>query len=393
MREMRNLPNSDPRTFCICLISLPLLILPSSLASDGAKSSAFPLPERIAPLFEAVTPREYADVVTAIENELRKPAVSAELEQGAGLGPLNNIQVTRVRLGSLEAEVVEFSHSGGCGNGGCPMWLFLRDPRGYRSAIRSGGWAFSTVSSGGPVPDVVFFGQSGAGETDVSQFHYVNGDFIGVPAKPEKCGGEDDLRGVCAARTSDADNWVTSVTLDEYNALWRAIQADPKKPSDAPSRHSFYDNAHAITIPVVNDIVATAVGVGACTVESNCTISIYGCKQTYAKASSPDYDVTTSNIPKCDYWPLLRDVSGWGVANASDLATDPFSPKTAFVIARRLSATDVQLTRYSVTTETGGPQPGSKLLPDACEIVTPKSGKWPARWDPTALSARPSPCE
>ena len=90
---------------------------------------------------------------------------------------------------------------------------------------------------------------------------------------------------------------------------------------------------------------------------------------------------------------LLREVSGWGVTNASDLTTDPFSPKTAFVIARRLSAMEMQLTRYSVTTQTGGPQPGSRLRPDACEIVTPKSGKWPPRWDPTALSARLSACE
>jgi hypothetical protein len=245
------------------------------------------------------------------------------------------------------------------------------------------------------VPDIVFFWQSGAGETDVSQFHYVDGDFIAVPASPDKCGGEDDLRGVCAARnrTSDSDNWLSSITLDGYEALWREVQADPNKPSVAKSRRSFDDNAHAITIPLVNDIVATAVGAGTCTADSNCAISIYGCKQTYPRVSSPDYDRTTSNIPKCDYWPLLRDVSGWGVTNASDLTTDPFSPKTAFVIARRLTAMEMQLTRYSVTTQTGGPQPGSRLLPDACEIVTPKSGKWPARWDPTALSTRPSACE
>ena len=399
---MGSLPSLNLPAFCICLISLLLILLSSSLADENKKSPTFPLPQHIVPLSEPLSPREYEQVVAAIKSESRKPSIAQELEHSPGLGPLNNIDIVRVRLDILEAEVVKFSLSGACGNGGCPMWVFLRDPHGYRNVIRDGGWGFNILPSSGSVPDIVFYWQMGAGETDVTQFHYVHDDFVAVPAKPNACGGEDDTRGACPGRmnaawatvgTDNPHNWASSITLHEYDSLWRTLQADSNNPSISPSRTSFDDNAHAFTIPIVNDIVVKVLGVGTCTPDSNCSISIYGCKQTYPKVSSPNNDWTTGNVPKCDYWPLLRNVTGWGVANATDLTTDPFSPRTAFVIASRLSSTEMELTRYSVTTEPMGPEPGSKLRPDACEIVTPKSGNWLTQWDPAALSAQPVPCD
>jgi len=74
---------------------------------------------------------------------------------------------------------------------------------------------------------------------------------------------------------------------------------------------------------------------------------------------------------------MLTGVSGWGVANVSDWHSDPFAPKVAFIVAHRLSATEVNLKRYSMMSEPTGPHPGKTLALDSCEIVSPRGGKWP----------------
>jgi len=152
----------------------------------------------------------------------------------------------------------------------------------------------------------------------------------------------------------------------------------------------FSDEAHAIDFPLVNDKIARVVGLGRCTAESNCTISIYGCRQTFPHATSLD-SAGVANVPQCEYWPMLCGVSGWGVSNVSDFTTDPFSARVAFVIARRLSATKVELTRYRMVTQPAGPNPGSTLLPDSCQVASLETAESPYGYSPRLL-APPQPC-
>jgi hypothetical protein len=365
------------------LVILLLIAVSTSRGQTGAGTTGFPLPKQIVPISAAVTPRQYGDVIAAIEKEMAKPKVSQELEQGPGLGELKSILMTRVPLGPMgEGMMVDFRHSPSCGTGGCPMWLFLRDPQGYRNVIKNGGWGFALLPSGGPVPDIAFYWQMGAGETDVTQYHFAQGKFAPVVAKPAKCGGEDDTRGVCAGRSSQS--WVWSITPAEYDSLEREVR---EKPSAAPAPQGFSAEAHALDFPLVNDKIARVVGVGHCGLESDCKISIYGCKQVYPHSTSPD-----TNLPECQYWPMLSGVSGWGVANASDFTTDPFSARAAWVIARRLSASKVELIRYSVAVPPTGPQPGSKLSQDACQVVSLEPGNWPAQWYSAKVLTPPEPC-
>jgi hypothetical protein len=354
---------------------------PSSLPTTGV-----PIPQQIVALSEAVTPQQYAATIAAIRKEMAKPD-SHELEE-PGLGELKWIEIAKVPLGTIgNGFMVNFGHSPSCGNGGCPMWLLLPGPNGFQVAIKAGGWGFSVVRSGGSVPDIAFYWQMGAGETDVAQFHYAHGKFVGAPSEPAECGGEEDMRGVCAERSRWSQAIVWSIAPAEYESLARAMQRE-----SASSRASVqFGQAHAIDFPLIGDTHVRVVGTGRCTPESNCTISIYGCKQTYPHSTS-DNPVET-NLPECEYWPMLRGVSGWGVANASDLTSDdPFSTRVSFVIAHTLSATEVELRRYSAMTQATGPQPGSTLLPDSCRIVISKTGKWPTHWDPNALTARTTPC-
>lgn len=378
-----------PGSLAICIpVVLLLISAPASLA-ETVPEAGFPLPKRIVPLAAAVTPREYGQIVTAIKNEMAKPQVGRELERGAGLGPLKQIIIARVPLGSLgDGMMVNFRHSPSCGTGGCPMWLFLRDPQGYRNAIRTGGWGFSLVPSGqsSSVPDIAFYWQMGAGETDVAQYHFDRGKFVPVVANPAKCGEQDDTRGVCAGRSSRP--WVWSITSAEYDSLAREIQDDPK--STAAAQQSYHDEAHAIDFPLVNDKIVRVVGLGHCTAESDCTISIYSCRQTFPHATSLD-SAGVENAPQCEYWPMLRGVTGWGVANVSDFTTNPFSPRVAFVVARHLSATKVELTRYSAVVQLAGPNLGGTLSPDSCQVAGIETGKSPDWYSPRLLTPA-EPC-
>jgi hypothetical protein len=377
------------------LVGIPLVVfflfaISPLLAEAGSEAASFPLPKRIVPLSASVTPHEYAEIEAAIKKEMSKPQVTKELQRGAGLGPLNQIIVARVPLGTLgDGMMVNFRHSPSCGTGGCPMWLFLRGPQGYRNVIKEGGWGFSLAPSGqsSSVPDIAFYWQMGAGETDVAQYHFAQGEFVSVVASPAKCGDEDDTRGVCAGRSSQ--RWVWSITSAEYDSLAREVQDDPKSP--AVVQQPFSDEAHAIDFPLVNDKIARVVGLGRCTAESNCTISIYGCEQTYPHATYQDRASVMANLSQCEYWPMLRGVSGWGVTDVSDFTTDPFSPRVAFVIARRLSATTVELTRYSIVTQPAGPNLGSTLLPDSCQVASLETAKSPDGYSPHLLTP-PQPC-
>ena len=354
----------------------------------SAEPPVFPIPQRVVSLSETLTPHQYTAVIAAIKREVAKPTVSKELEQGPGLGPLGWISAALVPLGSLgDGIMVNFGHSPSCGTGGCPMWLLLHDSFGYHVVIRGAGWGYSTMSLGNSVPDVAFYWQMSASETDISQYHFAKNEFVPITANPAKCDREDDKQGGCAAIFSEHSVW--SLTPAEYGALRRQVTAATKS-SPAVSQPTFANRAHALDFPLVNNKIARVVGIGDCTQHSNCKISIYGCNQSYLNPSS--HDRAEESVPRCEYWPMLTGVSGWGVVNTSDWTTDPFSPRLAFVIVRRLSAREMELERYSVASETTGRQPGDVLVSDSCEIVSPQSGRWAPHWDAQMLSARSEKC-
>jgi hypothetical protein len=335
----------------------PLLVL-SLPAQKGDKSDGLAVPKRLIVLSDAITPREYGLLIGAIQTEMRKPAVARDLDVSPGLGDLRLITATRVHLGSLgEGAMVEFSHSPSCGNGGCNIWLFLRAQRGYRNLIRAAGWGFSLVRSGGDVPDVVFYWGMGAGETDVSEYRYANGMFAAFDSA--KCLGESDRHGMCADLSSKGDD-AKSLSPAEYDSLRQHGNLS------VPAR---FEDAHAVDIGLMGGVNARIVGVG-CTRHSNCTITVYGCKVTYPKATPANMGSIEASLPDCQYWTMLTAVRGWGVTNVSDFDSNPFSPRVALVIGRQLSSDRVELTRYTAVTDANGPKPGITLSPDACRLVT-----------------------
>jgi hypothetical protein len=218
-----------------------------------------------------------------------------------------------------------------------------------------------------------------AGETDISRYHYAGGKFVPVKGNPDKCETDGDKQGACAAIDS-AIGLARTITPAEYDGLWQGFE---KAEKPGPSRQEFNAKTHAIDFPLVGDRIAIAVGSGDCKPPSNCTISIYGCKASYVEG----------NIPQCEYWPMLRGVSGWGVTRARDWESDPFSMRAGFVIARSISATEVELSRYSVRLTDIGPKAGTQLTRDACKMVSVKSGKLPGQWNAAEFVAQGRACE
>jgi len=220
------------------------------------------------------------------------------------------------------------------------------------------------------VPDVAFYWHMSAGQQNVARFHYADGRFVSSTAPP--CTGANSSSPVCAGLNSTGMQ-VSTISPADYNLLRPRVETDLQKQSPAASRRLSFDDAHAVDLLYVNQLAATAVGLGPCSIHTNCSISIYG----------HDYH------GGC--WPLLLDASGWGVTRAEERS--PFF-RTAFVIARNLPGNQVEFTRYSAagTGPSMEPPLSARLVPDACEIVSPKSGRWPAVWDASALTARPVSC-
>lgn len=347
----------------IVLLASVLLSMANTSVGQDSKTKHQGMPSQLVALSDAVTPREYVALMDAIRRETEKPEIR-DMYAGQELGPLDWISAAKVPFGSLGlAMVVNFDHSELCGNGGCPMWVFVHGPGGYRNVIKDGGWGFSLEPSGRPVPDIAFYWSMGAGEIVVGRYHYAKGKFVSVAAKRARCTEENKNRGVCAAPFKQ--RWVWSIAPAEYEALRKEIGA----PVAGTGGEQLFDDAHAVDIPLVGEEFARVVGLGNCSHATNCTISIYGgCEGTYTNRGGEG-----DHLPDCQYWPMLKGVSGWGVANDRDFDSDPASHRVGFVIARRRSADEVELIRYSAATRPDGLEPGTKLVRGSCEVVTSKS--------------------
>jgi hypothetical protein len=342
----------------------------------------FPISPKIFSLGRAVTPGEYARLLPAIEKNWEREKAGV-LERGPALGTnFTDITAARLRLGSLgRAVVVSFSQSPECGaTGNCPMAVYVRTSSGYRRVISSGGWGYALLPSAGPVPTVAFYSNLSAGESVAAQFHYAGKKF--VQGSPTDCTERANSKPVCAAMDAALLNTRSmAISPAEYAALRPEIEASIRKLPAKLQREFSYVDSHGVQIGgLLNEsgnYTFTALAVGPCRADENCRIFIYA-----------------RRYPGARYLPLLTGAIGWGTTRIG--FESPDNQRLAVAIVRRVSASQEELTRYSVSTAAMGSSGemvrDSRLLPEACEIVTPKTGGWPVRWVPAALVARPVSC-
>jgi hypothetical protein len=161
---------------------------------------------------------------------------------------------------------------------------------------------------------------------------------------------------------------VISIPPAEYKVLRPHLRSDLEK---MPARFSqlWFDDAHGVSFDIMYSLRAVVIGLGSCRREGNCRLSIYAHKLSFAGGEI--------RYAEEDYWPLLLDVSGFGLANVSGL-TKSLHWETAFVIARRVSAHNVELTRYAVVGNgpNAEPQPRDHMSIEGCEMLrTSTDGK------------------
>jgi hypothetical protein len=339
------------------------------------RPTGFEIPARMLPLGNAVTPGEYGQLKTAIETWQREQGQTPQ--ESAGMGDVGRIQATALKLGSLgEGMLVSSVDPAVCGaTGNCPMALFVRGANAYRLALMSGGEDYALLPSGGPVPDIAFYSHMSAFESDAQVFHYAHGEFVATSSA--QCTAENSTNPICAAVGNTVQTAQGALSPAEYDALRPVVEANLPERSPASAQKLSFDDAHGINVFNMQLVSATAIGMGPCEVNRNCNISIYAHHREGGT-----------------YWPLLRNVSGWGVTGGTLM--HGFPTQVAFVVARHLSANQDLLTRYvtplATTSHFGDLTGNSRLLPDACETVTPKSGQWPAQWNAAALASQPVPC-
>lgn len=355
------------------------LLNPSAIDAR-IRPAGFPIPSRMISLGRVVTPGEYALLRQAIKANWERDKARV-LRSGPPLGSnFTHITATRIRLGSLgPALVVYFGHSPECGaTGNCPMAVYVRKPKGYRRVISAGGAGFDLLPSGGPVPNIAIYGHVSAGPPAGGIFHYVHGRF--APPSGVTCTGRS-TSAICTAMESHQQSLGKAISPAEYAALRPLIESNLEKQSPTPAHRSFFDTAHGVTVFHMPRATVAAVATGSCGMNRNCSISVYD-----------------HHFREGKDWPLLSNATGWGISFGAFENTHSASMRMGLVIARHLSPMQDELTRYSIPLT---PAPGvgdlnlavgSRMSADACEIVTPKSGHWPARWNAAALVAKPVSC-
>ncbi|MGH9448986.1 MAG: hypothetical protein ACRD11_00425 [Terriglobia bacterium] len=263
------------RGFLPGAIVLITIFLRCPVTYSRTRPLGFPIPARMLPLGNAVTPGEYAQFELAIKSYCNR-AKARDLQTGPCLGTnFTHIQAGRVKLGALGEEfVVSFSHSSGCGNGGCPMALFVREAKGYRLTVMSGGGGYALLPSGGPVPDVAFYWNMGGGDTTVQSFHYAHGKF--APAGNADCTPKNNPSPVCAG-IGEARSTISEMTIApaEYDALRPVFEADIERQSPTLAAQLPFKDAHALNFGGSNLALVTALTLGPCGASRNCRISIY----------------------------------------------------------------------------------------------------------------------
>lgn len=341
---------------------LAVLLLPGPTTKSRERLIPFLIPPKMFPLEASATPAEYELLNPAIKANWGREEGHEEKEVGIEPRPdFDKIRAVHIPLGALgDGLVVYFDNFPECGaTGNCPIAVYVWEAKGYRRAIDAGGWGFAPLPSKGAVPDLAFYWQMSATETDAVVFHYAKGQFREQGRRP--CTDQSESDPVCAAPAKTA---FSSASPAEYKELRPAVEANLKKHSLTRSVQVLFDQAHAVNVFDQHQMVVTAIELEPCDSKHNCSISVYA----HGDGNS--------------YSPLLVGASGWSVSNVQDIET---------VIARHLSANRAELTKYRLNSIEGLGGRG-QLLPRDCEDITPKGNVWPTNWDPTAFSVQPVPC-
>lgn len=120
----------------------------------------FPIPENMEYEFPGVK-------LSPAEAKLLEKAFSADFAKHDFCDKklaLTELAIANVSLGKLGNGIIgKVNDSCICGTGGCPMFVYVREKRGYRTVSEGFGWAFGVVSSETDVPDLVFASSAGGG--------------------------------------------------------------------------------------------------------------------------------------------------------------------------------------------------------------------------------------
>lgn len=84
---------------------------------------------------------------------------------------VNHVDYAEIALGRLgKGVIISVSDSVVCGTGGCPIYAYVREQKGYRKVLDSFGWAFAVVDSKGVIPDLVIASNGGGGQISLTRY-------------------------------------------------------------------------------------------------------------------------------------------------------------------------------------------------------------------------------
>jgi hypothetical protein len=122
--------------------------------------------------------------LTDADKQLLEKAVGPELrdeDEDSRSGEkysFDSLDTTDIALGTLgKGVMVLMSGSSLCGTGGCPIYVYVSEKRGYRRVLGNktrgpGGWAFAVVKSKTTIPDLVIAGNLGGGLMELALYRY-----------------------------------------------------------------------------------------------------------------------------------------------------------------------------------------------------------------------------
>jgi hypothetical protein len=159
--------------FFACVMSLTLLLFPPAPQSPGT----FPIPPDMHETWPGAK-------LTDADKQLLQKAVGPELrdeDEDSRSGKkysFDSLDTADIALGTLgKGVMVLMSGSSLCGTGGCPIYVYVSEKRGYRKVLGDktrgpGGWAFAVVRSKTTIPDLVIAANLGGGLMELGLFRY-----------------------------------------------------------------------------------------------------------------------------------------------------------------------------------------------------------------------------
>jgi hypothetical protein len=341
---------------------------------------AFPPPEQMKPVDQGMTMQEFAALRSALDadTQLTQNEYRPVAYQPSQFG---TVDITTVQLGSLgRAFVVYFGHSGQCGaTANCPMALYVSGKHGYYDALSFGGWGFAIIPSGSAVPFIVSAWNMSCCEEDLSRWHFENGQFVADACEAETTTDDwADPKNIVvkpckpnAATFSPPLEWETlgsaGPTYSEINQLQPLAEADLERAFGSQS------DLHFARLPVITLGNWLVLGVPGRDSSGNMSLFVYRHVQGQISRAA------------------LRNVVGEAVGEAN--ASSGMVVAQALVILRMTGPDQGELLEYvEPRNEYDKASASSSLVPDSCELATPRDGSWPAVWNQKEIRVHAVPC-